>query len=172
MPPPMPTAALLIRRDVPARGRSERGAVAGLEGILFSIMILFGGLVLIVNAWSVIDTHTALDSAAREFIRTYTHGHDGWSAHVDAETAARRVIAARAAAFGQITFEVDDPIGFGPCAPVTVTISTRVPTLRAPFIASFGSMIARSSSTGLVDAHREVLPDPTYDAALTECFDG
>ena len=51
---------------------SERGAMAGLEGLLFGVLILLGGLTLIVNAWSVVDSKMTLDSASREFVRAYT----------------------------------------------------------------------------------------------------
>lgn len=148
----------------------ERGAVAGLDGLMFAIMILLGGLVLIINAWSVIESRMVIDAAAREYVRTYTRGSDSISARIDAEHAARRVIGARRSTFDFLDLVVDSPNGFGPCATVTVSLSTRVPSLRAPFLGSFGSMAATSRLTGLVDAHRQMVPDATYDPSRTECF--
>lgn len=148
----------------------ERGAVAGLEGVLFSVLILMGGMVLIVNVWSVIDSRMMLDGATREYLRTYTRSPDALTARVDAERSALRVANARGSSVGDMVFTVDAPNGFGPCAVVTVSISTVVPTLRAPFIGSFGTSTATSRLSGLVEAHRRIAPDTAYDPSRTGCF--
>lgn len=137
---------------------------------MFAVMILLGGLVLIINAWSVVESRMTLDAAAREYVRTYVHGADPMSANIDAERAARRVIESKHGEFKDLNVVVVKPNGFGPCAPVTVRISTRVPSLKAPFLGSFGSLRATSQLSGLVDAHREMVPDNSYDPYRTECF--
>lgn len=137
---------------------------------MFAVMILLGGLVVIINAWSVIDTRAALDAATREYLRTYTSGPDQHSARTDAELAAIGVLTGRGTAFDTPRFELDRPNGFGPCAAVTVSLSIRVPTLRAPFLEPFGRTRSASVLTGLVDAHRQIVSDDRYDPFRTECF--
>lgn len=153
-----------------ANERSERGAVAGLEGLLFAVLILVGGMVLIVNAWSVIDSRTALDAAAREFVRTYTNQSDPTSARSQGDRAARSVLAARGSQLANLEIAVDEPNGFGPCSLVSVRISAVVPALKAPFIDMFTSMKITATASELVDAHREMTADTSYDPEVTECF--
>lgn len=171
--PTRPRAHLRCRRWRTCIQHSpERGAVAGLEGVMFSVLILMGGLVVIVNAWSVIDSRAMLDSAAREYVRTYTRSNDSLSARVAAEHAARRTIITRGRSAERVEFIISTPNGFGPCALMTVSISVQVPTLRAPFLGSFGSSTATSRLSGLVEAHRQITPDAAYDPSRTECFSG
>lgn len=164
----VPNSYVIVRAR--ANELSERGAVAGLEGLLFAVLILVGGMVLIVNAWSVIDSRTALDAAAREFVRTYTDQSDPTSARSQGDRAARSVLAARGSQLANLEIAVDEPNGFGPCSLVSVHISAVVPALKAPFIDMFTSMKITATASELVDAHREMTADTSYDPEVTECF--
>ena len=46
------------------RRRDERGAVGGLEALLLGLLVVLGGVGLMVNTWTVIETRAALDAAA------------------------------------------------------------------------------------------------------------
>ncbi len=56
------------------RCRGDGGFVGGAEGILFGIVVFVFGILLLFNAWAVIDTKMAVSSAARETARTYVEG--------------------------------------------------------------------------------------------------
>ena len=149
---------------------SERGAMAGLEGLLFGVLILLGGLTLIVNAWSVVDSKMTLDSASREFVRAYTDQNNPVSARTEGEEAARVTLRTRSAFLGDARITLEEPNGFGPCSTVTVTISADVPAMKAPFIDRFTPVSVSSTISELTPAHREMENDSRYDPDVTECF--
>lgn len=162
----------MLGRHRPHRGYRypERGAVAGLEGVMFGVLVLLGGMVLLVNAWAVIDTRTALDASLREYLRTYTRQSDGISARRRGAEAAESVLAARNSHPAHLTIEVSEPNGFGPCSVVTVRLSATVPALRAPFLDDFTAVTVSAEGSDLMDAHRELTADSAYDATATACF--
>lgn len=160
------------RRNQPRRRRDERGFVAGLEGVLFAVLILLVGTLIVVNAWSVLQTRRTLDGAAREYLRAYTEG-DGPD---DAVASGRRALAAvlsgesRIGSHGPaVRIDGPDPGRFGPCVEAEVAISAVVPAARIPFVGTFGSTTVRVTHTELVDAHREVDVGPAYDPEQTPC---
>lgn len=61
----------------------ERGQVAGLEGLLFGVLVFVFGTLLVVNGWSVVDAKSAASAAAREATRVYVES--GVSADADAQ---------------------------------------------------------------------------------------
>lgn len=52
-------------------GSDDRGAVGGLEGLAFGVLIFVSGMLLIMSVWTVIDTKMAVAMAAREAVRSY-----------------------------------------------------------------------------------------------------
>lgn len=148
--------------------RDERAMVAGLDGLVFGALILLAGTVLIVNAWSVIDTRLALDGAAREYLRAYTEAGDPTTALADGQRAARASLAGRGQRL-DVDLRPPDAGRFGPCALAQVEMRAAVPAARLPFIGAFGTTVVRVSHTELIDAHREVVSGATYDAAATPC---
>ena len=155
----------------PARVRGERGAVGGLEALLFGFLVLLGGAGLMVNTWGVIETRTALDTAAREYLRAYTAAADPASAARAGSEAARRVLAERGTPLRDLAVDAPDPTLFGPCQPVEVTLSAEVDDLRVPFIDRLGPSTVSVTGAELVDAHREMTPGARHDAEATPCDD-
>jgi hypothetical protein len=151
--------------------RSERGVVAGLEGLVFGALILLGGTVLVVNAWSILDTRQALDGAAREYLRAYTEAPDAAAAERSGGQAVRSALGGRGRLLRSVRLQRPDPDRFGPCSEATVTLSATVPSVRIPFVGRFGTVDVRVVHHELVDAHREVIPGASYDRAATPCGD-
>lgn len=152
-----------------ARRARERGAVAGLDALLFGTLILLTGTMLIVNLWSVIETRTALDAAAREYLRTYTTSVDAPTAAARGEHSVRSVLEQRGTPLHTLRIEAPDAARFGPCEPSTVHLAAVVPAVRVPFIAELGSTEVNVSATELVPPHRELVPGPDHDTAATPC---
>lgn len=149
--------------------RGERGAVAGLEGVLFAVLILVTGTLVVTNSWSVLQVRRSLDGAAREYIRGYTQAADPAAAQRDGRIALFDVLDGEGVRAGSVSIDGPDPSVFGPCATATVTLSSTVPALRLPFIGRVASTTVRVTHTELVDAHREMTVGRSYDPEATAC---
>jgi hypothetical protein len=150
--------------------RDERGMVAGLDGLLFGSLVLLAGTILVVSAWSVLETRRALDGAAREYLRAYTESSDPAAATTAGDRAARESLQGEGVVL-PVTIHAPDPGRFGPCAVSTVEFTAVVPAARLPFVGEFGETQVRVTHTEMVDAHREVISGASYDAANTPCGD-
>lgn len=154
------------------RMRGERGVVGGAEGLLFGVLILVAGTLVLVSAWAVLDRRTALDAAAREYLRSYTEQQDIVTAGTAGRAAAIEVLRARGTDPGAVDITTGTTNGFGPCATASVQLTSSVRWLHAPFIDSAsgtGDTTVRVTHRELIDAHREVTPSADYDPDATLC---
>ena len=151
------------------RVHGERGAVAGLEALLLGFLVLLGGVGLMVNTWTVVETRTALDAATREYLRVYTAQSDPAAAAEAGAAAARRVLVDRGTPLQSLVIDAPDPSRFGPCQPVEVTLSVEVDELRVPFIDRLGPSSVSVRGAELVDAHREITSGVRHDPEATPC---
>lgn len=156
----------------PIRRRSERGVVAGGEGLVFGVLILLAGSLVLINIWAMVDTRAALDAATREYLRTYTEQSSSGEARLLGEISARNSLRLRGSHTQDLSIEVDQPAGFGPCSAVTVRISATVRWFKVPFLTSFGDARLTAQNRELIDASREVTPDASYDPTATACYEG
>ena len=148
-----------------------RGAVAGAEGVAFGALVLVAGALLLVNAWAVVDTRTALDSAAREYLRAYTEADSAAAAAVAGDRAVGLVLGGRHTLSSTLTVDAPSPASFGPCAPAAVTLAVTVPAIRMPFVDGFGDHRVSVRHVELIDAHREMATGADYDPEATACAD-
>jgi len=157
----------------PAGRHGERGAVAGLEGVMFALLVLVTGTVLVSSAWSVLQVRRTLDGAAREYLRAYTEADGPTEATESGSRAARAVLEGERPRRGATAVSVDPPdqSRFGPCDPATVSLSEVIPAMRLPFVGSTGEVRVRVTHTELVDAHREMRTGSSYDRERTPCAD-
>lgn len=100
--------------------RGEDGAVGGLEGLAFGVLVFVFGLLLVMSTWSVIDTKLAIAAAAREAARSYVESPVGEDARVNAEQAAVSVLALYGEDPGAPGFEVRTRLAGGGPAPETL----------------------------------------------------
>jgi hypothetical protein len=139
----------------------QRGAVGGIEVLWFGTLVFVSVMLLVVNAWAVLDAELAVSSAAREAARAYVEAED--------EATARSLAATRAEdalrAYGRFDPErvaIDEPLTSGPfgrCARVSFTAHYRVPALTVPFLGGFGrSITASATHSEIVDPFRDGLP--------------
>lgn len=113
----------------PRRLAGDGGFVGGAEGTFFGVVVFVFGMLLMFNAWAVVDAKMAVGSAARETTRTFVES-DGSTARAEA--------AGREAFVAGSNF---DPAGlsaprfageFRRCGRVSVTYDYVVPAISLP----------------------------------------
>jgi hypothetical protein len=141
-----------------ARWDDERG-LAGFEVIPAGLLTFVVFLLVIANAWGVVDAKAAAASAAREAARAWVEAPDAETAQAAAVAAARDAIAGYGRDPDRAVIEVRSAGGFGRCARVVVDVSYDVPTVQLPWVGGFaGSAVtARASHSEVVDPFRSGL---------------
>ena len=142
-----------------SKWRSERGQIGGFEVLPFGLLLFVSAMLVVTNAWAVVDAKFAASSAAREAARAYTESTSEIEADGSIEPHAHEALAAYGRDGDRVEIRVDaEP--FGRCSRVTVEVRYRVPALTVPFVGGFGSGItARSRHSEIVDPYRSGLPE-------------
>ena len=142
-----------------SRWRDERGQIGGLEALPFGILLFVSVLLVVTNAWAVIDAKLATSSAAREGARAYVESDNGADAFIQSQQRAHEALRSYGRDGDRASVEVTGDV-FGRCATIIVIVTYRVPALTVPFIGGFGSGItARSTHVEIVDPYRSGLPE-------------
>ena len=140
------------------RMRGDRGQVAGVEALPFGILMFIIGMLLVANAWGVVDAQLATTTAAREGVRAYVESHSA------AEARDRAVQAAAAAIVGygrspfstRVDIDTVGARGWQRCSLAMVTVHHEVPLLVLPFIGGYGHAFdVVSRQTEVIDPYRE-----------------
>lgn len=138
--------------------RDEAGQFAGIEVLPFGLLVFIAGVLLVANAWAVVDAKLAVVSAAREATRAYVE------APPDSDPLDRADAAARAAVEGagrDPARLVLTPLEaeFTRCAEVRFEASYPVPMLTIPLIGSYGRAFTATARHGeIVDPYRSGVP--------------
>lgn len=133
--------------------------MAGLEGLVFGVLLFVFGTLLVVNAWAVVDAKLAASAAAREATRAFVEARSSEAASSEAGGAARRAFAG----YGRSTDRAELRLVEGRltrCARVTFEAAYRLPALQIPVLGGLGDgfrVAARHSE--VVDPHRSGLAD-------------
>lgn len=140
------------------RGRGDIGQVAGVEALPFGILMFVIGMLLVANAWGVVDAQLATTTAAREGVRAYVEAPSAAEAHDRAVQAA----AAAILGYGRSPFSTRVDIdtvgarGWQRCSLAMVTVHHEVPLLMLPFIGGYGHAFdVVSRQTEVVDPYRD-----------------
>ena len=137
-----------------SRTTGDRGQVGGFEALPFGVLIFVVGVLLVTNAWAVIDAKLAATAAAREGARAYVESSDASEAEGDAIDAATGELATRGRDVSRSTIQVVAG-EFERCHLVTLEVSYVVPTLTLPFVGGWGDGIHLSARHGeIVDPYR------------------
>jgi hypothetical protein len=138
--------------------RDESGQMAGIEAVPFGLLVFVVGVLLVANAWAVIDAKMAVAGAAREAARAYVEAPPGSDPLVAADQAARDAI--RGAGRDPAQLELKPLEGeFARCRRVTFEAVYRVPALTVPWVGGYGegfTAVARHSE--IVDPYRRGVP--------------
>ena len=139
-------------------GAGESGQVAGIEVIPFGFLVFVVGVLLVTNAWAVIDVKMTVASAAREATRAYVEAEDPGEAPVGAQAAAQEVV--RGGGRNPARLELTSPSrDFTRCLRVTFVAAYPVPAITLPWLGGFGhGFTARARHSELVDPYRSGVP--------------
>ena len=136
--------------------RGESGQVAGLEMVFFGLLVLVVGVLVIANAWAVVQARIAAGDAATQAARAFVQAEDGALAPAAAESAARDAVAAEGRDPRRITVQVDGTLAR--CARVTVEVANPVSLVGLPWLGAPGRVITvHARQSELVDPYRSGL---------------
>jgi len=134
----------------------ERGAVGGVEGLAFGVLVFVFGLLLVANAWGVIDAKMATTTAAREAARSYVEATSEAAGSADATYAAalsmrghNRVVTSMSVR-GAVSGDA-----YRRCQPVVARVSTTVDRVPLPLLRrKAGNYTVTSAHSEVVDPYR------------------
>lgn len=127
---------------------------AGLEAVLFGVLVFVLGTLLIVNAWGVVDAKLAASSAAREAARSYVEAPSAQAADGDARRAAEEAIAGHGRDGSRLELQLLDG-RFARCSRVTFEARYRVPLVAVPLLGQHGrGMVVSARHSEVVDPYR------------------
>lgn len=133
------------------RGRDEAGQVAGLEGLVFGVLVFVFGTLLVVNAWAVVDSALAASAAAREATRAFVEGADAQAAGMAAFEAHRR--SPDRATIRHVAGS------YARCSRVVFEAGYRLPALTVPLFGGVGDGLRVSARHAeVVDPYRDRVP--------------
>ncbi|MFM7069884.1 MAG: hypothetical protein ACKOYM_10545 [Actinomycetes bacterium] len=151
------------------RHRHDRG-VAEVETLIGATLVILCTTLVLVAAWGVVEVRTAVDEAAREYLRTYTESNSADAGDIAARRAAAAVLIRRGTPLRRVVVTPPNAATFGPCAVAQVRLTASVAAVRLPFGLRFGAVTVSTQQEELVDAHRELRTGNSYRAAATPCF--
>jgi hypothetical protein len=136
----------------------ESGQVAGIEVIPFGLLVFVVAVLLVTNAWAVIDAKMTVASAAREAARAYVEAERAGDAAAAAQVAADEAVRAGGRDAGRLRL-TSPSAGFARCQRVTFVAEYPVPAITLPWIGGFGhGFTARARHSELVDPYRSGVP--------------
>jgi len=130
----------------------ERGQAAGIESIPFGVLIFIGGLLLMVNAWAVVDRRGSVDAAASAYLRSYSSASSADEGRLRGESAARASLGDQLETARALRIRHPaEP--FGPCRIAEVVVTVEVPMVEMPFIGKFGRTDVSTTQRELVQPY-------------------
>jgi hypothetical protein len=142
------------------RRRADAGQVGGLEAVAFGMLVLVMGVLIIGNAWGVIDARTAATEAAREAARAFATAPVRSDAEADALAREAAAATLQQSGWARPGTTVKRTQGtFTRCALVTYEVDIRVPVFRLAWLHSgFSVFRAAAAHTERVDPYRSGVP--------------
>ena len=125
--------------------------------VFFGVLVFVVGVLVIGNAWAVVDARIAAGDAAREAARAFVQAPDASRAGDAADVAARDALTAEGRDPGRASITVDGTLAR--CARITVSVAYPVSLVGLPWIGSPGRVLTvHASQSELVDPYRSGLP--------------
>lgn len=135
--------------------RDERG-IGGIEGLAFGVLVFVFGMLVVVNAWGVIDAKLAVNAASREAARALVEANSLDDGQSSASAAANSAMAGHNRVLDDLL--IVGGSSFGRCQSVEVTAVTKVPRIAMPLIGSTGgTYVVSSTHNEIVDPYRSGL---------------
>jgi hypothetical protein len=137
--------------------------VAGLEALIFGVLVFVFCTLILVNGWAVVDAKFATNAAAREAVRTVVQSPaPGGEASMIASARGPAQLAAAAHGFAPDEVGIERPEGASvlePCrgAPVRLAVEVRVPATLLPGFQTRAAYVVRSVHEEQIDPFRSGL---------------
>jgi hypothetical protein len=140
------------------RRADESGFAGGADGLVFGLLVFVVGTILVGNAWAVVDTKLAADSAARQAVRTYVEAPDSATAAVSAQQSADDALAGYGRSPTHSSLSLSSS-SFGRCQRVTIQVRYRASMVELPLIGKVGAAeTVTAQHSELIDPYRSGLP--------------
>jgi hypothetical protein len=140
------------------RSADESGFAGGADGLVFGLLVFVVGTILVGNAWSVVDTKLAADTAARQAVRTYVEAPDSAIAAESAQQSADGALAGYGRSPARSTLSLSSS-AFGRCQRVTIEVHYRASMVELPLIGQVGvAETVTAQHSELIDPYRSGLP--------------
>lgn len=138
------------------RLRGDAGQVAGLEALVFGLLVFVVGILAFAELWALVDAKIATVDAATEAARAFVQAQGPVDATAAATSAARASVAVRGDDASRTTVAITGQLRR--CSAVTVDVAYVVPLIRLPFIDVGGRLVTvHGHHRELVDAYRSGL---------------
>jgi len=143
--------------------------VGGVEAVVFGLLVFVVGILVIANAWGVIDAKMAASAAAREAARAYVKAPSADDAPVLAVRAGLDTLSALGRHDpGNSVALVSGT--FVRCATVTFRVSVPVPLIALPWLGGQGhGFTATARHSEVVDPFRSGVPGDPADQGAANC---
>lgn len=131
--------------------------MGGFYGLLFGFLLFVLGVLLVAFAWSVVDTKSATDQAAREAARSYVEASDPATAEEAAVAAASQALQGYGRDPSRARMSLVSG-SFGRCDRITFDVTYPAPLMSLPILGELGRGITVTSrQSELVDPYRSAL---------------
>ena len=144
------------------RCRGEDGQIGGMEGVTFGLLVYVLGILVVANAWGVIDSKAAASAAAREAARSIVESRATSRAEAiaDARVVADETLRGYGRHLGDRGRFVAEQVEFRRCGRVTISVEYDVPLIALPVIGGHGhGFTAVGRHSEIVDPFRSGLAD-------------
>lgn len=147
--------------------RDESGQLAGIEAIPFGLLTFVIGVLIIANAWAVIDAKIAVASAAMEATRAFVEAPADGDPFALADAAARDAIRGAGRDPSRLVLTPLQAT-FARCETVEYEASYRIPAIHVPWVGGFGAgFTATARHAEIVDPYRSGLPETVNGCAFS-----
>lgn len=122
--------------------------------MVLGVLVFVAGVLIVANAWGVLDAKLAASSAAREAARAYVEAPTAGEAEPAARAAALEAMQGHGRSPARTTVALVDG-SFARCERVTFEVRYPVPMLTVPFLGSAGTgFTAKARHSEIVDPYR------------------
>lgn len=136
----------------------DEGFAGGMDAVVVGMLVFVVALLVVANAWAVIDAKLAAEAAAREATRAYVesnHAEQAWPAAV---AAAQRTIAGHGRDHRRTSVRPGAELALARCARVHIEVRHPVVLFPLSVLGRRGTVVAVvGSHVERVDAHRSGL---------------
>lgn len=135
---------------------NEHGAIGGVEGFAFGILLFVFGTLMIINAWAVVNGKMTASAAAREAARTYVEARNQRDAEQQARLAALVAVSEPRRSSTTVEFATNNT--YIRCGEITATVHIAIPRISLPLIGGTGgSFPVTATHTEIIDPYRSGL---------------